>query len=289
MTHGDLIKKLRKERQLSQAQLAAGISSRTTLSTFENNHSRVSSDILFAYLERMNISIQEYLFYFNGNTATEKERITQYFYDNVVKRTDQEIMKRIHQYRTRYKNSNDFYFCCLSIELKLFLNHKHQHAVFDVAEDVALVKRYLERVQQWGHFEMALFSNCLYIFSSTYIRGTFAVLLKRTQIISEIDTYQNDLAVFLNNCIILAFERRQLTDVRFFTRELCKRSAQTPRKAYDRMMGTFYSELLNSIETETWSTPETIQQFKRLGFTEHAAELAAFAKKTQAAFCPQSA
>ncbi len=289
MTHGDLIKKLRKERNLSQAQLANGISSRTTLSSFENNHSRVSSDILFAYLERMNISIQEYLFYFNDNTSTEKERVTQYFYNNVVKSTDQEILSRICQYRTRYNNSNDFYFCCLSIELKLFLNHKQNKDIFDVDEDIGIVKHYLERVQQWGHFEMSLFSNCLYVFSSDYIRGTFSVLLKRTKILSQIDTYQNDLAIFLNNCIVLSFERRELTDARFFINELFKKSVDTPRKVYDRMMCNFYLELLQTINSKSTDMPATIQQFKDLGFSEHADELTDFSQKIQSDFCFKTA
>lgn len=279
MTHGDLIKKLRKERNMTQMQLAADISSRTTLSSFENNRSRVSSDLLFAYLERMNISIQEYLFYFNNNSSTEKERITQYFYDNVVKSTDREILNRIIDYRAKYNNSHDFYFCCLSIELKLFLNHKQDKNIFDVEEDITIVKKYLERVQQWGHFEMSLFSNCLYVFSNDYIRGTFSTLLKRTKIISKIDTYQNDIAIFLNNCIILSFERQQLQDTNFFVAQLYKLSADTPRKAYDRLMCNFYEELIKCLRGNQNNLSIPISRFEELGFVEHVAELKKFVSR----------
>lgn len=57
MEHGALVRKLRTERKMSQVQLASGISSRTTLSSFENDHSRISSDILFKYLERLNVTV----------------------------------------------------------------------------------------------------------------------------------------------------------------------------------------------------------------------------------------
>lgn len=40
---GSLIKKLRTDRKISQAKLAEGISSRTTLSSFENRKTNLSS------------------------------------------------------------------------------------------------------------------------------------------------------------------------------------------------------------------------------------------------------
>lgn len=280
MTHGELIRKLRKERNLTQDQLAKGITSRTTLSSFENNRSRVSSEILFAYLERMNITIQEYLFYFNDSTPTEKELSTRYFYKNIIKSRDFEIKNRILDYQSKYKDSHDFFFCCLSIELKLFLNHKHIKPVFDVEEDTQIIKDYLEKVQQWGHFEMSIFSNCLYIFKSDYIRGTFSTLLNKTKILSTIDTYQNDLAIFLNNCIILSFERNLLKDARFYIGQLYKISSNTPRKAYDRMMCDFYIELLKEVIVGQSHVLDSIKRFSDLGFTEHSDELRKFRDQT---------
>mgnify|MGYP004702487211 CR=1 FL=1 len=279
MTHGELIKKLRHERGLTQQQLATGISSRTTLSSLENNQTDITSSILFAYLKRMNISVQEYLFYFNGDSASEKERASQYFYDTVIQQRDLEIKKRILNYQSRYRDSNDFYFCCLSIELKLFLNHKHQQAVFDVDEDMSLIKAYLEHITQWGHFEMSVFSNCLYIFSSDYIRGTFKTLLKRTKILSRIDTYQNDLSIFLNNCIVLSLERHHFDATDFYVQQLFSLSAKTPRQAYDRMMCAYYLELLKAVRGQSSAVSATIDSFRNLGFQEHADGLVALKQR----------
>lgn len=270
MTHGELIRKLRQERGLTQAQLVAGISSRTTLSSLENNRTDITTSILFAYLERMNVSIQEYLFYFNDSTNTEKELATKYFYDNVIQQRDLEIKRRILDYQSKYKDSQDFYYCCLSIELKLFLNQKNAKEVFDVDEDIQIIKTYLEHVTQWGHFEMAIFANCLYIFSSEYIRATFTILLKRTKILSKIDTYQNDVAIFLNNCIVLALERQHYQDARFYIHELNRLSSQTPRKAYDRMMCSYYLELIKQVTGQAANVQAAIDRFSDLGFTEHA-------------------
>ena len=270
LTHGQLIRRLRKERGLTQAQLAEGISSRTTLSTLENNKTDVNINTLFSYLDRLNVSIQEYLFYFNDSSNTEKELATKYFYDNIVKKRDIEIEQRILDYQSKYKDSKDFYYCCLSIELKLFLNKKKDKTVFDVREDTEIIKKYLERVTQWGHFEMSIFANCLYIFTSEYIRATFTILLKRTKILSKIDTYQNDISIFLNNCIVLALERKNYQNARFYIQQLYQISEKTPRKAYDRMMCAYYLALLKQIRGANADVDSTISHFKELGFSEHA-------------------
>ncbi|KRN78249.1 Rgg/GadR/MutR family transcriptional regulator [Fructilactobacillus lindneri] len=276
MTNGELIKKLRQERGMSQLQLSRDISSRTTLSSFENNKSRVASDILFKYLKRMNVTVQEYTFYLNNSTQTEKEQALQYFQENIYQERDFEIQKRILNFQAKYKDYNDFFFCCLSIELKLFLNKSHEKPVFDVDEDIGLIKNYLEGIQQWGHFEMFLFSNCLQIFSSEYIRATFNTLFRKTKILSQIDTYKSDLAIFLNNCIVLSFERKDFQNARFYIQQLNSVSQDTPRKMYDKLMSNYYLELLKHLITRNSMVTSVINQFEMMGFDEHADRLSEF-------------
>jgi Rgg/GadR/MutR family transcriptional activator len=279
MEHGQLIRKLRRERNMSQAQLASGISSRTALSSFENSHSSITSDILFKYLERLNVTVQEYYFYLNDSVTPEKEYLAAYYYHEIIKKRDAEVAGRIRDFRAKYADSHDFFFCCMSIELKLFLNKKNAHNVYDVDEDKDIIKDYLNRVQNWGHFEISLFANCLNIFSSDYIRGTFTVLLKRTKLLSAIAAYQNDLSIFLNNCIALAFERHNLADVRYYVGELVSTSASSPRKAFDRMMCQFYVGLLQELTDAHGDSQNVIDQFAQLGFADHAHQLRMFRQR----------
>ena len=67
MDHSSLIKKLRLERGLSQKKLAQGISQRSTLASFENNATKISYNILIQYLDRMNVTLEEYQFMLDGN------------------------------------------------------------------------------------------------------------------------------------------------------------------------------------------------------------------------------
>jgi len=55
MNSGELIRELRKERKITQAQLAEGIVHRTTLNSFENENSTTSCEVLFQYLDKLNM------------------------------------------------------------------------------------------------------------------------------------------------------------------------------------------------------------------------------------------
>ena len=70
---GALIKKLRKERELTQSELSKDIMPRTTLSSIENGGRTVEVTKLFKLLNRMNISIEEYSFLLNLDFLNDKK------------------------------------------------------------------------------------------------------------------------------------------------------------------------------------------------------------------------
>ena len=83
MDHSSLIKKLRLERGLSQKKLAQGISQRSTLASFENNATKISYNILIQYLDRMNVTLEEYQFMLDGNNLSEKRKLSKVFFDKL--------------------------------------------------------------------------------------------------------------------------------------------------------------------------------------------------------------
>ncbi|MDB1652685.1 helix-turn-helix transcriptional regulator [Enterococcus durans] len=84
MDHSSLIKKLRLERGLSQEKLAQGISQRSTLASFENNATKISYNILIQYLDRMNVTLEEYQFMLDGNNLSEKRKLSKVFLTSFV-------------------------------------------------------------------------------------------------------------------------------------------------------------------------------------------------------------
>ena len=65
METGQLIKELRKARQLTQDELAKDITSRTTLSSIENRNQNIPFYLLEKLLDRLNIRLEEFSFLLN--------------------------------------------------------------------------------------------------------------------------------------------------------------------------------------------------------------------------------
>ena len=65
METGQLIKELRKDRQLTQDELAKDITSRTTLSSIENRNQNIPFYLLEKLLDRLNIRLEEFSFLLN--------------------------------------------------------------------------------------------------------------------------------------------------------------------------------------------------------------------------------
>ena len=103
--HASLIRKLRKERGLTQAQLTEGLSQRGTLAAFESRGTKISFELLVDYLERMNVTLEEYQFLLNNNTLTGKQKLSNYLITTkyLTKEQENELLKE-------YKKTGNIYY-----------------------------------------------------------------------------------------------------------------------------------------------------------------------------------
>lgn len=73
MKQRQLFQKLCKERNISQETLVQGISSRSILSSFENRNTLLSSELLSHYLDRLNITPNEFQLLLNDGAPTKNK------------------------------------------------------------------------------------------------------------------------------------------------------------------------------------------------------------------------
>ncbi|MGT9066368.1 helix-turn-helix domain-containing protein, partial [Enterococcus faecalis] len=149
VNHGKLIKKLRSERGITQNQLAYGISSRGTLAAFENRGSRISFDILIQYLERMNITLEEYSFLYMDSHVSDKRLLAKKMIHDTT--DDESAGKIINNLYSRYKETGDnfYYFTYLMNDLLIQFLHD-QEKDFSTSEEATILKKHLESVESWG-------------------------------------------------------------------------------------------------------------------------------------------
>jgi transcriptional regulator with XRE-family HTH domain len=150
---GSLIKKLRTDRKISQAKLAEGISSRTTLSSFENRKTNLSSQTLFDYLDKMNITVHEFSLLIDSEATGQKRQLVQDFYTRYYDRTL--TIDYLTSLEERYFETQNFFYYSLYVQGLLLLNRESflmNRGAY--TQEVELVKQYLFDIETWGRFEL---------------------------------------------------------------------------------------------------------------------------------------
>lgn len=226
MNHGELVQKLRRERHLTQAYLAAGISSRTALSSFENGGENVSADTLFAYCERMNITLEEYEFLHDDATISRKRTVARFLMQHFDQPYQQALADCLHR---EYVETKDFFYYSMYAQYVLIKKFGEDSPNPDPAfyrsgeeatQIVEHIERHLDAIHTWGRFELILFANCLFIFDDDFISIHLKHAVAHMRIYGDSANYSTDLTKFLINGTQLAYERDHRVNLERFLHEL---------------------------------------------------------------------
>ena len=162
MGHGEFIKKIRKEKHLTQKELAEGILSKNFLSKFERGESKITSEIFLNLLERLNISLDEF-----------EQLVTS-------KHSQKEFLQKLET----FKSPKDGYLLenLKAEEKQLFQsdrNRRHLHNQILVeahlqylqgknidVKQKRVIQSYLFEVEEWGDYEWELFGNIVFCLST---------------------------------------------------------------------------------------------------------------------------
>ena len=169
MEVNELVKKLRQERNISQRHLVEGISERSTLASFEQKGQRISFHILQQYLERLNITLEEFEYLLQGNQLNEKRKLSKKMYRFYLQEEYEKIASLIAIAEQSYLETHDFFYYVLFAQYSLILAEKKNIRLENEAEMSRVIRKYLDRVETWGKFELTLFVNTLFLFSDEYI------------------------------------------------------------------------------------------------------------------------
>lgn len=224
MNHSELIKKLRVDRGLSQEKLTAGISQRSTLASFEKQASRISYDTLIKYLDRMNVTLEEYQFMLDDENVTEKRLIAADFYRKMNGIYEESFENFLDQ---KYCESGDGYYQILKAEYLIVMKKNNPALSFDVDSSITYLAKYLNSINTWGRFELSILINTLFCFEDEYILLHFKKSIKKMKGYIDDLYYSRDILAFLINGVALGYERgsKQLfetffKEIRFFADEL---------------------------------------------------------------------
>lgn len=180
MKAGILLKKLRVERNISQSALSRGISSRTTLASYETQTNDIPFGTLVLYLDKMNVRLDEFQ-YFLDLEINEKHKLSaQLFEDFYSNRTIND--KRLSEILQLYKSTDDMYYLALYMGIKGAIIKTSGNSIADFLNThqqyVQVLKGHIGKVENWSAFELSILLNCLYIFDDDFILATSKRLIR---------------------------------------------------------------------------------------------------------------
>lgn len=210
MKQGEIIKKLRIERGMSQKMLVKDISTRSTLSSFECRQTELSSSTLLKYLEKLNVKFDEFQFLVHDNHFSDKEMTTNKFISSLERYTNkQEVFLFLNELNEKYASTNDNFYLMISAQLQILKADTLEFDVTNVEIEMKKVKEYLFQVENWCHFELTIFSNLLFIFGSEEIIIQFENVISKMWMLQDTIHYNSLISTFLINGCFLGFEREE--------------------------------------------------------------------------------
>lgn len=250
MEHGELIKHLRESRRLSQGKLAESCgSTRSTLASFEHSDGkRISYALLNKYCQAMNVTLEEYEYLRDEEVLSDK-RLVAKLASRSFKATYDEAIAKL--FIDKFDETHDFYYYSLYAQYFLIKNYhaKQLQQLIVSAKDerealriCSRVQQYLDRIYPWGRFEIALFTNCMFIFSDEQIRSEYDDVVVHMRMYKDSSNYSRDLLKFLINGTQLSFERNNMNNMRRFLGEL-RQEAQFYSDTKARMIIKIFSVL----------------------------------------------
>ncbi|WP_195957030.1 Rgg/GadR/MutR family transcriptional regulator [Enterococcus gallinarum] len=275
-----LLKKLRTERNLSQRKLAADISERSTLATFEQKGHRIAFDILYKYLDRLNVTLEEFEYHLTNNQLNEKKQLSKQFHNAYYQHDYDQLAILIDESKTTYQETQDFFYYLLYSQYYLILKKKDFLHTIDETEKIeAAIKSYLDKIETWGKFEITIFANLMFLFTDEYILFQIEQLNKQEFYNNLLSLNYHIYSKLLTNAAFLFIDRNQIDHLKqilfYMTKNipLDNDRIRLMIRYFEGIIAIFHGE----IETGKQTITKAIEILHFLGQSAYAAELSELA------------
>ncbi|MBC2177599.1 helix-turn-helix domain-containing protein [Listeria booriae] len=192
MNFGATIKKIRKDKNLTQKELADGILTRSHLSQIETNNYFPSYDKFFLLLDRLNVTFEEFLFVQNSKKIQTKQHIRLQI-SEAANLTDMEKLKNLAiTTKDLYdKTANITYYHYMLISEALISYNINHTITDDMVQFVAPIKKYLLEMDNWYLYELKLFSSIIFSLTLEEVQIFSRTVLKQLDNFHYFTEYQH--------------------------------------------------------------------------------------------------
>lgn len=207
MEIGEAISQLRKDKNLSIKDLCSDRLSRSAYTRFVNGETDTSSTNFLFFLEKLQVSLNEFMFVKNDYHLSESEayliKIQKYFLNE-----DLNGLKSIEKDCTFLTNHQNDTFHHLSL-----LSNIYRSRITNTQINSTLIqelKKYLLNVDTWTHYEILLFNNSMFIFDIDFIELVLRRAIKGLDRYHPIRNYTSESFAMLSNVLNIYLSSKEL-------------------------------------------------------------------------------
>ncbi|MGM9902548.1 hypothetical protein A5844_002731 [Enterococcus sp. 10A9_DIV0425] len=264
--HG-LLRKLRIERGFSQKKLSDKITTRETFVKYENGKTNIPFFVLKEVLDRMNLTLDEFIFYLDQDTVRGKNRDLK----KIIKRIREgksNFLYTLQTLREKAKETNDIvdirnYLIARTVNWYPLEASQRKLNKSD-REYLSELKEYLEVIDEWGRFEMTTFSTLLFVFETNYIKSRLTNIERKIEKNKDFEIFHSILIGLYNNAFLLMLERKEIVLARKYLKKIANVQHKLLFLGDTEVYFNFYMLLLEHLTEESGRAKELSQYFTGL-------------------------
>lgn len=264
-TFGKTLRKIRQNKQVSICSISDENLSKSQISRFERGESEISCIRLINILDKLNISIEEFMIIHNDDsTRIDKfAKLVQYIRKAYAEQRLDNIMKLL-------SNSSEYSLNNLERTMVKSIIHTLDSRVKPEKSEMVKLVDYLFKGEYWGYYEIMLLGNC----ARTIEYASFFLLTKEmleNYIYSSLNKHNKRLVTQLAiNCLILSVEKNNVSNCRYLIKEI-EKLLENELNYYEQtvfLYATGYFEFKQNQDSGIKKMKKAIQVFDILGEDE---------------------
>lgn len=263
----ELLRKMRINRGITQKQLANGITTRESIVKYENGKNHVPLLILSELLEKMNVNLDEFLFYLQADNVRTKNKELKKLIKS-IRDGGQPSQYILHQLKIQADESSDIVDVRNYLVAKIcdwYNRPKSERKVTRKDQSyISQIKDYLDRIDEFGRFEITTFTSLLFLFETNYIAQRINEIEKKIEKNKDYEIFHTSLYALYNNAFLLMLERKDQLHAENYLKKYSNVRKNMLFSRETEIYANFYNLLFRYLFGDMDKEQEIIQYFKAL-------------------------
>lgn len=215
--YGLIFKKFRKSRGLKLKDIARDGLSVSHISRFENGESELTISKFMLALERLNVSIDEFIYTVNDFHKDELSELL----DNIRMFVTEKNIDGLKNLLIKMleKDKPEKYHLLNLILVKIRLQEMSGEKFYE-DRDIDYLTNYLFEVEYWGYYEILLLGNTLDVLNHDTFFILSRELIRRSDFYKDIPKNRQLICNLTLNAFIICIENEKLNDAAYFKKQL---------------------------------------------------------------------